>query len=322
MLNFILRRVLQGIFVMLLLSFVCFSLMALMPGDPVELMMQSNPRITAEDVARLRALHGLDQPVYARYFHWLSDTLSGDFGFSRTYRVPVMDILGERLWNTFFLSLCALSLAVVIGIPLGVLSALRRGSKLDYFANLLAFAGQSLPQFWLGITAIMVFAVWLQWAPAGGTQTLGTDLTGFEYVADRLRYAFLPVLVFTIAQVAVYVRLTRGAMLEVLTMDYIRTAKAKGLGRSRVIWVHAFRNAIMPIITIVALGLSGVFSGAIITEQVFAYQGVGKLVYDAIIANDFNVAMVSFNITVGMVVLMNLVADVAYAVVDPRISVG
>ena len=320
MFSYIVRRTVQGLFVMLLLSFVCFSLMTLMPGDPVELMIASNPRMSAADVVRLKAMYGLDQPLVNRYWNWLSDVASGNLGYSRTYRVPVADLLGERLLNTLFLSLSSLTLAVLIGIPVGVFTALRKGGKMDYIANLFAFAGQSIPQFWLGIIVIMVFAVWLGWFPAGGTQSTSGELSGFAAVADRLYYAFLPICVFTVAQVAAYVRLTRGSMLEVLNMDYMRTAKAKGLSRSRIIWVHGFRNAVMPLITILALGLSGVFSGAIITEGVFAYQGVGKLVYDSIISNDFNVAMIAFTITVGMVVLMNLIADIAYAAVDPRVS--
>lgn len=320
MASYIIRRVLQSLFVLLLLSFVCYSLLALMPGDPVELMISSNPKITSADVARLRELYGLDQPIYMRYLSWLKDVSLGELGYSRTYKIPVTELLGSRLINTFALSFSTLLLSLLIAVPVGVAAAIWRGSKFDYMANLLAFAGQSIPQFWLGILVILVFAVKLGLFPAGGTETLGANYTGFEYLLDRLRFMALPMMVFTTFQVATYVRYIRGAMIEVLRQDYVRTARAKGLPRMKVIWRHAFRNALIPLITVVALGLSGVFSGAIITEQIFAYQGVGKMTFDAVISNDFNVAMVCFNITVAMVLSMNLIADLCYAFVDPRIS--
>lgn len=280
----------------------------------------SNPTMRVEDVQRLKALYGLDLPIYERYWNWLKDTLQGDLGYSRTYKVPVTDIMGERLINTFILSFSALTLALLLAVPIGIIAALRNGTKFDYIANLLAFAGQSLPPFWFGIMLIMIFAEWLQILPAGGTMTIGDESTGFAVIADRLKYITLPVLVFTVSQMAVYVRYTRGAMIEVMRQDYIRTARAKGLSEKRVVSVHAFRNALIPLVTIFAIAMGNVFGGAIITEQVFAYQGVGKLVYDSIIANDFRVAMVAFNITIAMVLFMNLLADISYAFLDPRIA--
>lgn len=320
MYNYIIRRIFQAVIVVFVLSFVCYVLMALMPGDPVDLMASSNPKMTPADVARLKAMYGLDLPIYERYFNWLSAVFQGDLGYSRTYKVPVSDLIGPKLLNTFILSVSALIVALLISVPLGIYTALRQNSKVDYLANLLAFAGQSIPAFWLGIMLILIFAVQLKWFPAGGTEEIMRELTGVEYVLDRMKYLALPVLVFTVAQIAIYVRYTRGAMVEVMRADFIRTARAKGLDRQRVIWVHALRNALLPLITIVALGISGVFSGAVITEQIFAYQGVGYLLFNSIQGNDFNVAMVSFNITTIMVVFMNLVADLSYALVDPRIS--
>lgn len=318
--NYILRRLVTAVLLLFVISFASYSLMALMPGDPVQEMMASNPNMRPEDVTRLRQLYGLDLPIYERYFNWLKDTVSGDLGYSRTYKIPVTELMGERLANTFALSASALVLSLLLAVPIGIIAALRSGSRFDYGANMFAFAGQSLPPFWLGIMLIMVFAEWLHWLPAGGTMTIGADLEGVAAVLDRVRYITLPVLVFTVAQMAVYVRFTRGAMIEVMRADYIRTARAKGLPERRVVSVHAFRNALIPLVTIVALAMGNVFGGAIITEQVFAYQGVGKLVYDAIIGNDFRVAMVAFNITIGMVLIMNLIADVSYALLDPRIA--
>lgn len=321
MTTFITRRLIQTLVVILLLSYFCFYLMTLMPGDPVELMIQSNPKITSEDIARLRELYGLDQPAYKRYLTWATPLLQGDLGYSRTYRVPVTELMGPKLWNTFVLSLLSLVLAIAISVPLGVISALRAGSKLDYFINFIAFAGISVPSFWLALILIMVFAVFFQILPAGGTYTIGTDsgdlLTQF---LDRGKYLILPTISLAYLQIGRFVRFTRSAMLEAMRNDYIRTGKAKGLSRAQVVWKHGFRNALIPLIALLALSFSSLFSGALITETVFAYQGVGKLVYDSIMANDFNVAMISFMISVSMVLIMNLVADILYGVADPRIS--
>lgn len=323
MINFILRRLIQTFIVIVLLSYFCFYLMTLMPGDPVELMIQSNPKITSEDVVRLRTLYGLDQPVYTRYMNWMGTILQGDMGYSRTYRVPVSEIMGPKLFNTFLLSFSSLALALIIAIPLGVLSALKPGTKLDYSIGFFAFSGVSMPSFWLGLVLIIIFAVMLPWLPAGGTETIGVDFDGSTaMVLDRIKYLILPTITLAYISIGRFLRFTRSAMLEALRNDYIRTAKAKGLSHSVVIWQHGFRNALLSLITMVTLSFSGVFSGATITETVFAYQGVGKLVYDSIIGNDFNVAMISFMISVSMVLIFNLIADILYSFADPRINLS
>lgn len=291
-----------------------------MPGDPVDIMISSNPKITSEDIVRLRKLYGLDQPIHVRYFNWLKDVAQGDLGYSRTYKIPVTELIGPRLINTFMLSMASLLFALLIALPVGVFAALKKGSKFDYYSNLLAFSGISIPSFWLAIVLIILFSVWLPLFPAGGTETIGENLTGWAYVFDRLKYLILPMLSLSYLQIGSFVRYTRSSMVEVMQHDYIRTAKAKGLRRARIIFLHAFKNALIPLITVLAISFSTIFSGAIITETVFAYQGIGKLVYDSIIANDFNVAMVSFIISIAMVLMMNLLADILYSVVDPRIS--
>lgn len=321
MTTYILRRLIQTLIVIVFLSYGCFYLMTLMPGDPVELMIQSNPRITSEDIQRLRSLYGLDQPAYKRYFNWASTIAQGDLGYSRTYRVPVQELMGPRLLNTFILSLMSLVLSLIIALPLGIYSALNPGGKLDSAANFFSFAGISIPSFWLGLMLIIIFSVQLNWLPAGGTETIGADSGQFfGFVQDRALYLILPILSLSIQQIGIFVRFTRSAMLEAMRNDFIRTAKAKGLPRKLIIWRHGFRNALIPLITILAISFSGLFSGAILTETVFAYQGVGKLVYDSIIGNDYNVAMISFIISVSMVLIMNLLADILYGFADPRIS--
>ena len=293
-----------------------------MPGDPVDIMASSNPKITSDDIARLRKLYGLDKPAYERYYNWLKEVAQGELGYSRMYKVPVEEVIGHRLINTFFLSMGALLISILVAIPLGIFAALRNGKAWDYFLNFTAFAGISVPSFWLALILILVFAVYFKalGLPAGGTETIGVHLQGIDLILDRLKYMILPMLSLTALQMGTFVRYARSSMLETMRMDYIRTAKAKGLDRLTIIWNHGFRNALIPLITVVAISFSFIFSGAIITETVFAYQGVGKLVFDAIQGNDFNVAMVSFMISVAMVLFMSLIADILYAVVDPRIS--
>lgn len=321
MVTFILRRVTQTFFVIVLLSYLCFGLMSLMPGDPVELMISANPKIKAEDVVRLRTFYGLDQPVYKRYFSWVSDIVQGDLGYSRTYRIPVTDMMGEALTATFILSMTSLIFSLLIAIPLGIACALKPNSKLDYFVNLFNFAGISVPSFWLGIILIIIFSVNLGWLPASGYKTTGVNYTSlWSELLDKSKYLLLPMLSLSIQSIGRFSRFTRSAMLEAMRNDFIRTARAKGLSTQVVIWRHGFRNALIPLITIIAISLSSIFSGALITETLFAYPGVGRLIYSSIMGNDYNVAMVSFVISVSMVLIMNLVADLLYGVVDPRIS--
>ncbi|MCH2534554.1 MAG: ABC transporter permease [Bdellovibrionales bacterium] len=320
MFQYIIKRLMQSLLTLLLLSFVCYFVLTLMPGDPVDMMAAGNPNITSEDMQRLKSLYGLDQPAYKRYLNWMGTLLSGDLGFSRTYKIPVSDILGPRILNTFYLSVFALVLSLLVAVPLGVYAAVHKGKLTDYLLNLFAFAGISIPSFWLALILILMFAVKAGLLPAGGTYSVGQDLEGFALVWDRIKYLILPVLSLSFMQIGTFERYTRGAMLEILNSDYIRTARSKGLEEKKVLFKHAFRNALIPLITVVAISFSYIFSGAIITETVFAYQGVGKSVYDSIKSNDFNVAMVSFMISMIMVFMMSLLADIFYAVVDPRIK--
>jgi peptide/nickel transport system permease protein len=317
---FIMRRLVQTVVVIGLLSFFCYYLMTLMPGDPVDEMIAANPLITSADAERLRQLHGLDQPVHVRYWNWATMVMSGDLGYSRTYRVPVSEILGKSLFNTFILAGAALLFSLLVAVPLGVWAALRKGSRVDYVVNLFAFAGISVPSFWIAIVLILLFAVYFPIFPAGGTGSIAFDMTAWDSVTDRMRHLVLPVLSLSFLSIGTYVRYTRAAMIEAMEHDYIRTARAKGLSQDRILIMHGFRNALIPLITIVALSFSTLFSGAIITETVFAYEGVGRLVFQSIQSNDFNVAMIAFMISVSMVLVMNLIADLLYGVADPRIT--
>ncbi len=321
MTNFILRRGLQTLIVIVLLSYLCFSLMALMPGDPIELMISANPKITQADVVRLRSFYGLDQPSYVRYMNWVSEISKGDLGYSRTYRIPVTEMMWPALKATFILSMCSLLFSLLIAVPLGIYCALKPNSKADYIINLFSFAGISLPSFWLGIVLIIIFSVVLGWLPAGGYQTTGMSYDNFfQELFDKAKYLILPILSLSVQSIGRFSRFTRSAMLDSMRNDFIRTARSKGLSENVVIWRHGFRNALIPLITIIAISLSSIFSGALITETLFAYPGVGRLIYTSIISNDFNVAMVSFVISIAMVLVMSLVADILYGFADPRIT--
>jgi peptide/nickel transport system permease protein len=320
--SYIIRRLIQTVVVVLALSFVSYALMGLMPGDPLDIACQANPYCTPENLEQMKKNLGLDQPIYVRYAKWLGGILQGDLGYSRTYRLPVGEILGPRLLNTLYLSGTSLLLSLFIAIPLGVITSLKQNTKFDYSLNMFAFAGISIPSFWLGLMLIIVFAVKLNLLPAGGTETIGIEgeMSIWWHVADRLKYLILPVTSLSLLTIAYWVRYTRAKMIETMRNDYIRTARAKGLPENRVIRMHGLRNALIPVVTVVALGFSGIFSGAVITETVFAYQGAGKLIFDSIFANDYNMAMCSFIITSFLVLFMNLVADICYAYLDPRIS--
>ncbi len=314
MLAFLTRRLIGMGIVLVAMSFIVFMLIGLMPGDPIDIMIASNPDLTPADGERLKRLYGLDLPLWERYGNWLGGVLSGDLGYSRTYNQPVMDILLHRLGNTVVLLGLSSLVAIAIAIPLGALAATRPQSPADSAINLFCFAGISVPPFWLALVFILLFAVGLGWLPAGG---MGSPEDG---VLGRLEFLVLPVATLTIASLAGYTRFARAAMIEVLRQDYIRTARAKGLSPGRTVFGHGFRNAMLPLTTIIALDFGTLFSGALITETMFGYLGMGKLIYDSILGNDFNLALVGLLLATLVVLIGNFLADIAYAVLDPRIS--
>ncbi len=317
MTGYLTGRALQSAIVLLVMSFVIYALIGLMPGDPIDLMINSNPKMTSEDAARLRALYGIDRPILERYGHWLAAAFGGDFGFSRIHARPVMDILLPALGNTTLLLGVSFALSLAFGLWLGVLAAVRPYSRTDYAVNLLAFAGISVPPFWLALLLIIVFAVMLGLLPAGGV-----PMTSDAGLWESLRYAVLPVANLTIASIGGHTRFVRAAMIETLRQDFIRTARAKGIGERRVVYKHALRHALVPVTTIVALNFGALFSGALITETIFAYPGMGKLIFDAIMGSDFNLALVSLLFATLFTLAGNLLADLAYAALDPRIRYG
>ena len=317
MIHFLGRRLFESIAVLFLMSFAIYGLIGLMPGDPIDLMINANPKLTPDDAARLKALYGLDRPIVERYWNWLVAAIGGDFGYSRIYTKPVMEILIPRLGNTALLLGISLALSLAIAIPIGIYAALKPYSHLDYAVNLFCFAGISIPPFWLALLLILCFAVFLGWLPAGGMLTVGEG-----GVMDRMQYIILPVLTLTIHSVGGFTRFMRANMLQTLRQDYIRTARAKGLSEIRVVTGHALRNAMTPLVTVVALSFGGLFSGALITETMFGWRGMGKTIFDAIMENDFNLALIGLLIATGFTLLGNYFADICYAWLNPRVSLG
>jgi peptide/nickel transport system permease protein len=315
MARFLIRRLCESLIVLLMMSLVIYGLLGLMPGDPIDLMASGDPNITSADIARLKQVYGLDRPLLERYGHWLGAALRGDFGYSRLQARPVLEVLLPRLGNTCLLMGMSFLLALIIALPAGIVAALRPHSWLDYGLNLFAFAGISMPSFWLALLLILLFSVELGWLPAGGVTSVGADTLG-----DRLVHLVLPVLTLAVLTAGSVLRFTRSAMLETLRQDYIRTALAKGLGTLGVVLGHALRNAMIPLVTIIALHFGALFSGALIVETMFAYLGMGKLIYDSIVGNDFNLALVGLLFATLLTLLSNLGADVIYAWLDPRIS--
>ena len=312
MTRYLLQRLGESLAVLAVMSFLVYGLIGLMPGDPIDLMISADPNMTPADAARLRALQGLDRPLIERYGNWLGAALTGDLGYSRLFSKPVIEVLLPRLGNTAVLMGLSFLLALAIALPAGILAAVRPRSWSDHAINLFAFAGISVPPFWLAIVLIIVFAVLFGWLPAGGM--------GDGDLGSWLRHLILPLAALTLATVGGIIRFVRAAMIEALRQDYIRTAQAKGLSPLQVLLNHALRNAMIPVTTILALNFGTLFSGALITETMFGWLGMGKTIYDAIMGSDFNLAMVGLLLATATVLLCNVLADISYAWLDPRIS--
>lgn len=311
MLIFILRRLLSAIPTLILVSLFVFTLQKLLPGDPVQAMAgeERDPAV----MEYLREKYRLNDPVPLQYVHWVGNVLQGDFGTSLRTEQPVTTLLASKLPVTIELAVLALVIALLIGIPTGVISAVRKGTAVDYGANVFALSGISIPHFWLGILLIMIFAVKLQWLPASGFVPLGENL------GQNLKTLILPAFVLGAGLSGLLMRHTRSAMLEVLRADYVRTARAKGLFTRTVILKHALRNALMPIVTLTTLLFGELLGGAVLTEQVFSIPGFGKMIVDAVFNRDYAVVQgVVLCVAIGFL-LLNLLADVLYRLINPRL---
>ena len=302
-------RLLQMLLTLAALSLVFYLLLGLMPGDPIDLALTADPRLTAADAERLRALHGLDRPLWARYLSWAGAVLQGDFGYSRLFARPVLALIGPALLSSLALLGLALGLAVLLGVGLGVLAALR--PRLGPAVQGLAALAQAMPGFWLGILLIILFAVTLGWLPAGGAAEGGEP---------RSPFLVLPVATLAFGHMAAYARHALSAMRGAMTDPWIRTARARGASEARVALRHALPNAAVPLITLLGLDAGSLVSGAVITETLFARPGMGKLIFDAVMGNDYNLALVALLLVAGVTMLGNLAADLGQRALDPRLT--
>lgn len=315
MARFLAERLVQSLLVLLVMSFVVYMLIGLMPGDPIDLMISADPNLTSADAARLKALYGLDKPVTERYWNWLMAALSGDLGYSRLAAQPVLAVVLPRMGNTIVLMVVTLVLALGIALPTGIYAARHPYTRTDNLVNFFCFGGISLPSFWLALLLIILFAVTLGWLPASGMAPVGSDR-----LLDRIPYLVMPVVTLTLLNAGVLTRHIRAAMMEQLRQDYVRTARAKGVSEGKTVWTHALRNGMIPIVTIVSHDIGTLFSGAVVTETMFGYLGMGKLILDSIMGNDFNVALVALLAATAMILFANFLADIAYAALDPRVT--
>lgn len=311
-LRFIGQRLMQGVIVIFLVTAITFFLINLAPGGP-----SAVTRMEATEAERQALIErlGLDKPILVRYGEWLAGAVSGDLGTSFSTSQPVMQRIAERLPNTALLTLLTLIVSVLGGIILGTMAAIRRNSWIDYIAGFFSVLGLSLPAFWLGIMLILLFSVNLQWLPSSGVATSGI---GFS-VIDRLKHLIMPVLVLSTTTLPTIVRFTRSSMVEVISQDYIRTAKAKGLSEHIIIYKHALRNALIPVVTMIGVLVPRLMGGAVITEAVFSWPGMGQLVIEAANGRDYPLVMGVTVVVTVIVVVTDIIVDMLYSRIDPRI---
>jgi ABC-type dipeptide/oligopeptide/nickel transport system permease component len=300
--RYVLRRIFQSLLTLLVLSLLIFIVCRL-TGDPVLLMLPDDA--SHEDVAQLRTALGLDRPLPVQYWLFLRSAMRGDFGRSIKGQVPVLDLIKERLPNSIRLAIVSLLITIVLAFPLGVMAAVKKGTAIDTLANLIAVLGQSLPQFWVGIVLIQIFAVHLRWLPVAGTGSL------WHYILPGFTLGW-----FLVAGI---MRLLRSSMLDVLDSEFVKLARIKGVSGRSVVWKHALKNAVMPVLTFAAIYLAILITGAILVETVFAWPGIGQLIYQGIVYRDFPVIQAVVLLTAVIVVTVNFVVDITYAYLDPRI---
>lgn len=314
----LLHRALQTLGVILVMSLTVFALMAAMPGDPIDLMIAGNPHLTPDDVIRLKAVYGVGQAWPLRWLDWIGQVCQGNLGYSRLFARPVGVILLPALGHTLQLAAAAMALALLVGISLGLIAGAHAGRSWDRAISALSYLALSVPTFWLGLMLIAVFSVTLQWLPASGVSGLLSAQDGTW--GDFARHLLLPALTLAMGGAGQYIRHMRAAMIAESSAPYLRTARAKGCSPFRVILHHQLHNAILPIVTIVALEAGSLLSGALVTETVFGWPGLGRLSYEAIMGNDYNLALSALLMATLLTLLMSILADLAYGLLDPRIK--
>jgi peptide/nickel transport system permease protein len=312
--RYLARRLFQAVPLLIGISVVSFGILNAVPGGPLS-AYENSPGITPEDLARLERAFGLDQPLYARYLSWLGKFVTGDWGFSHSTHLPVLQMIWERLPNTVYLMGTVYGVTLLVSLPIGISTALRQYSWFDHLVTGATFAFLSTPTFWLGLLLIILFGLQLHWLPLGGISTPGASFD----LGDRLRHLILPVATLSLVGIGRYVRYLRASMLETINQEYVRTARAKGLAERLVIGRHAFKNAAIPLVTIAALDVPELFVGALVTEQIFGWPGMGRLFWDAATRTDYPILMGILAVSAALIILSNLAADLMYGYLDPRI---
>ena len=312
--RYVLRRLIQAIPLLLGITVISFAMLKVTPGGPLA-AYEGNPDFSFADQQRLEHALGLDQPVPVQYVQWLGRLLTGDWGYSFATSQPVLSMIGQRLPNTLWLMSTVFLVTLLIALPIGVMTAVKQYSWFDHIATGATFAAFSMPPFWLGLLLIITFGLTLRLLPLGGMLSPAAPFT----IGDLARHLILPVATISLVQVGVYVRFLRASMLETTSQDYMRTARSKGLGEAHVIARHALKNAAIPFVTIAALDVPELFAGALVTETIFGWPGMGRLFFDSALRSDYPVLMGILVISATVVIVANLVADVIYGVLDPRI---
>ena len=317
--TFLAKKIVFAIVTILIIMTLNFAIFRLMPGDPIA-MLADQIRLRPEQVARLYELFGLDKPLWEQYISYMSQTLQGFLGYSYYTQHPVTQDIMDRLPNTLLLVGVSTIVSIVIGMVVGIIAAARRGSAVDIGAISFGFLGNSVPTFWLGLLLLLIFGVNLQWFPLRGTTSVPAPTEPIALVVDILWHMALPTLVLVIIQFGGFALVMRAAMMDVLTEDYITLARAKGVDERNVLYKHALRNAMLPMVTVIALAFGFTLSGALLTETVFSWYGLGRYIWDAIVRQDFPALQGIFFIISVMVVAANLIADIVYGFLDPRIK--
>lgn len=315
--RYVIRRILAMIPILFAITIIIFVLAKLAPGDPFS--GEPNPKAIQAQIDKKYEMWGLNDPIHEQYLSWLVKVSKGDFGKSFRYKRPVNDLLKERFGNTLFLGAYALFITLVISIPFGILSARRPYSLVDYTGNTLSTAGLAIPNFYLGLLLIFVFAIKLQWFPSQGSVTAQAQYTGFQLFLDKLKHFTLPAFTVGTSGTVVYFRYLRSEILEVMGKDFIRTARSKGVPERVVMYKHTLRNALIPVITLLGFELANLVSGAIITEQIFSIPGLGRLFFESIANRDYPIIMATGLISAVAILMGNLLADIFYSIADPRI---
>lgn len=315
--RYIIRRILQAIPLLILVSIFMFAMIHLMPGGPDQVIF--NPHLSAAGRAQLRARFGLDDPIPVQYLKWFGNALTGDFGFSFVTNLPVTTILGQRFPATLELFGYAMLFALIVAVLLGILSGVRQGTITDYVVTTVSYFGVSMPIFLFALFGQYLFGVALHWLPVSGMNTVGYTLAPIDAFVDHVEHLILPMLVLSITFIAAWSRYLRSSMVETVKQDYMRTARAKGVSSGGMLFRHALRNALIPLVTVVAIDMGAVAGGATITETIFAWPGMGQLFFQSLQARDYPVLLAMLMLGAFFVISFNLIADVLYGVLDPRI---